>query len=266
MSADTIVNGPTAPELLAGAAPVPQQPEAPQEQQAAPVEQVQEAPREKPVKESTKEYNLRVMRERVEAAEKRAQELERYIQTQTQNAQPQQRAPQVEEEDIAVNDDDIIDGRSFKSHLKKVERKYEQKLQQFEQKAVASLAEVELKAKHDDLHQVVNDENVRTFAMAYPEDYASMMSNPDPRSRIKTAYNMIKNYGIAEGNKPQPPAYTANRLETNQAKPKSVSTAVAQTAETPLTRLGDYDRRILTKERIAQLQKQVDEAKRYGGY
>ena len=35
-----------------------------------------------------------------------------------------------------------------------------------------------------------------------------------------------------------------------------------QTADTPLAKVGDYDRRILTEERKAEIRRQVEEAKR----
>jgi hypothetical protein len=55
------------------------------------------------------------------------------------------------------------------------------------------------------------------------------------------------------------------RIEQNKNKPRSIANVAPQTGDTPLTKVGDYDRRILTEERKAEIRRQVEEAKRNRG-
>ena len=53
------------------------------------------------------------------------------------------------------------------------------------------------------------------------------------------------------------------KIEANKMKPKSSSTAGTQTPESPLSRIGDYDRRVLTEEQKEFYRKQVADAKKF---
>ena len=71
---------------------------------------------------------------------------------------------------------------------------------------------------------------------------------------------MIKNGNISK--KDSQYSNQDKRLEENKAKPRAIGNASPQAGDTPLSKVGDYDRRILTEERKDQLRKQVEEAKR----
>ncbi len=226
----------------------------PQEQQKA---------QEQPAQESNKEYNLRVMRERAESAERRSAELERMMQmNMSQSQQPKTKIQLVDEEDdFDVNDDDYVDGKKYKKQVKTLRKEAQenkQRLEEIYQKITQENAEVRLKSQFSDFDSVVNKENIERLASQKPALYRSILANPDIYDRGYTAYELIKNSGMISNEYAQ----QDRRLEDNRSKPRSSANASPQVGETPLARVGDYDRRILTPERILQLNKQVAEAKR----
>lgn len=223
-------------------------------------ESVQEntAPQQETHSSNSIENNLVALRKKLEveesarkAAERRAQELEQRSQQIAHQSQP---VP-VEEEDIQIDNEDYVQAKHIKSSTKKLKSKLtvtEQKLAELEQKFSYMQAQREVDALPD-FYKVVNDDNIKTFARLYPEDYESMMANPNLSARSKTAYNMIKNYGII-----QPVDTTAQqeRMIANQNKPKSSATVASQIPQTPLTKVGEYERRVLTdadKDRINRM-------------
>ena len=208
---------------------------------------------QKPAQESNKEYNLRILRERAEKAEQRAAELERMAQQ--QQPQQYQQAPQ-EDEPFVFDDESLLEGKHLKKYDKNVDTKIKRLEQQIAQYALLN-TEQRLKNQFNDFDDVVSQENLKNFATIYPDEYRSMMSNPDLYGKGKTAYTMIKNLGLAERYEMQ-----EQKLAANKSKPRSAATSTSQVAETPLARVGDYDRRVLTEERKMQLLQQVENAKR----
>ena len=222
------------------------------------VKQESPAPSESSLHTSTVENNLVALRKRLEseeaarkAAEKRALELEQRSQQVSSQSQP---VP-VEEEDIQIDNEDYVQAKHIKSSTKKLKNKLsatEQKLVELEQKLSYMQAQREVDALPD-FYKVVNDDNIKTFARLYPEDYESMMANPNLSSRSKTAYNMIKNYGIIQ--KPDTSSQEEKLIAT-QFKPKAAASVSHQSPQTPLTKVGDYERRVLTeadKDRINRM-------------
>lgn len=197
-----------------------------------PVEQPKESSKEK-------ENNLRLLRERAERAERRALELEN-----------QSRAKQ-----DSLDDESFIEGKHFKA-LQSDFNQVKQALEEERQQRI----EQTLLSRYSDIKQVVTNENLAKLAEQYPEDYKVLVSNTDLYARGSAAYNMIKNYGIIN-------KYAAEdkKITENLKKPVSGAALDGQTADNPLTRVGDYDRRVLTEDRKAQLRRQVEEAKRNGG-
>ncbi len=222
-------------------------------------EQKVEEKKEEAQKESPKEYNMRQMRERLEASERRAKDLEE--QMKQRSAIPQQQTQSQESDDIQIGDEDLIEGKHLKKYVSSTIQKYERKLEEMERRSAEVAAENRLKAQYQDFDSVMNEENFKNLATLYPEDYRSVVSNPDIYSKGKTAYNMIKRYGIVEN------AYedVDRRLSENKNKPRAAASISPQSSDTPLARVGDYDRRTLTEERKEQLRQQVAEAKMYGG-
>lgn len=218
-----------------------------------PTAQSQDALKAQP---SEKEKNLRYLRERAEAAERRSQELERMIQ---QNNQPKQVD---EEEELDVSDDMYIEGKQFKKYVKTLQKELKATKKQVEESYQANQiinAEVRLKSQYNDFDAIVTKENLDRLAVNKPALYRSIMASNDVYDRGSTAYEMIKATGVAI----DPYEQENRRLVENQSKPRAAANIAPQGSENPLTRVGDYDRRILTEDRKEQLRKQVELAKSY---
>jgi hypothetical protein len=226
-----------------------EQPEAP-----APVEA---APAEKQPVESDRENNLRVLRERAEAAERRAQELERSIHTSYQ----QQAAPkqvEAEDEDDDINDDMYLDGRTYKKQRQLLKKEAKETRQQLEQMRMES-AEIKLRQEFPDFTKVVNQENMAKLAQNKPLLYKTIIENKDWYTKGYTAYEMLMGSGIV----PIAPREAVQRIQENHERPKSMSSAAPQTSNSPLAKVGDYDRRILSKERQDEIRRMVEINKSY---
>jgi hypothetical protein len=200
-----------------------------------------------PVKiDSNKEYNMRVMRERAMKAEQRAQELERALQTKL--------ATKEEEPD----DDSLVEKRhlrKYDSEIGKVTAELESTKKKLEQFTNSSI-EMHLRSKFNDFDTIVTDENMERLAREKPAMYRSILSNPDLKDKGETAYEAIVTYL-------QPGKFSEQekKLAENKAKPKNAATVAPQASDSPLARAGDYDRRILTEERKAELRKEMEDAK-----
>jgi hypothetical protein len=223
-------------------------------QQEVQVEQIQEKPAEQP-KDTQKEQNLRILRERAERAERRAAEVEQMMQQQKQ-LQYQQPVQQAQaEEEFHVEDDSYLDGKKFKTYLNKQkqdEKKQREENQRLQTQILSSLAEQRIRAELPDFDQVVSTENLKNLAAVKSESYQSMMSNPDLYAKAKTAYDMIKSYGLHED-------YTDmnKKIADNKGKPRTAASVAPQQADTPLVRVGDYDRRILSDAQKLENMKRV---------
>ncbi len=208
----------------------------------------------------SKQASIRVLRERADAAERRNLELESMIQ---QNMR-QQKANKMQiddSDDFDMSDDTYVEGKHLKKYVKTLKQELKNQRQQFEefnQKNSVAQAEMRLKSQFNDFDSVVSRENLEKLSMKKPELYRSIISNPDLYDKGHAAYEMIKNSGILTNQYED----IDRRVEENKLKPRSASNAAPQSGDTPLSRAGDYDRRILTEERKAFLRKQSEEAAR----
>ena len=227
----------------------------------------QEAVTEKPqeqsnVQESSKEINFRVMRERAESAERRSLELERMMQANMSQQQTTKMQIVDDEDDFDISDDTYIEGKHLKKYVKNLKRELKETKKQFqefnEQSAVVN-AEMRLKSQFTDFDSVVTKENLEKLQFQKPSLYRTILANPDMYDKGYAAYELIKGSGIIDNQYQE----LDKRIEENRSKPRSAANASPQSGDTPLTRVGDYDRRILTEERKEQLRQQVEEAKRY---
>ena len=235
--------------------------------QAQQIEQpvVQAAPQTK------QENNLWAMRKKLEAeedarkaAERRLHELEQRIQSSPQglsSSSPTLTA--TEEEDLAVDNEDYVQAKHVKTSNKKFSTKLsatEKRIAELENKLAYFEAKVDTDSLKD-FNEVVTNDNLETFARLYPDDYQSMMSNPNLKSKSKTAYNMIKNYGIAI---PRDVREADQKIAANNQKPKLASLGSPQSPQTPLTRLGDYERRVLSEADRDRIMAEVQRKKSIG--
>lgn len=224
-------------------------------------QQEQPKPVEKP-KESSAEMNFKAMRDRAEASERRAAELERMIQANLNQNQQSTKIEIAEEDDFDFNDDSYVEGKQFKKYVKGLKKQLvetKQQMKEFKEQSSVANAEMRLKSEFPDFNTVVSQANLQKLAENKPVLYRSIMANQDIYDKGYAAYEMIKSSGMYSD------AYSEQdkRLEENKSKPRSSATVAPQTSDTPLSRVGDYDRRILSEERKDQLLRQVADAKQY---
>lgn len=225
------------------------------EQTVEQVEQVAvEAPVESTAQESSKEHNFRMLRERAERAESRLREMETYLVSQ------QQKPAKVEsdDEDIPLEDDSYVEAKYIK-RLKKDLVETKKQLQALNVNTAQTVAEAKLRAKFgEEFDRYLTAENIQKLKELKPAHYRSIMSNPDIYDQGEAAIDSIKAFIAKEKYQD-----VDKRIEENKQKPRSGAAAASQTADTPLSRVGDYDRRILTEERKEQLRRQVAAAKMF---
>lgn len=227
---------------------------------------------EQPIIESSpsnsRETNLANMRKKLEAeeearksAERRATDAEHRAQAMQQTSAPPPAV--VEEDDLTVDNEDYVQAKHIKTSNKKIKIKLsatEQRLAELEQKLSYFEAKVDTDTLKD-FNKVVSEDNLKTLARLYPDDYETMMSNPNLKSKSKTAYNMIKNYGIIETLDSRD---VEQRMASNKQKPQSAASASPQAPATPLSRLNDYDRRVLSEADRDRILAEVERKKRMG--
>lgn len=217
--------------------------------------------------------NLTLMRRKLEAeeqarkqAEARAAEIERRLQSYNQ---PQQK--EVDPDDIVDDPDDIVDNKRLHKTTKKITGKLsetekrilelQQRLETFE--ATAAVREIQ------DFNEVVTEDNVKTFARLYPEDYESMMANPNPKAKLRTAYNMIKNYKISDVSpilkQTEQIKAAEKKIESNKSKPSAA--AAVPVSSSPMTKFGRYNeegRLILEEADVQRINREVRRKLGYG--
>jgi hypothetical protein len=215
-----------------------------------------------PAQESQKETSMRILRERAEAAERRSQELERMIQmNMSQQLHSKMNVVDNDDDDFGVSDDTYIEGKHLKKYVKSLKQELQNTKRQFEeynQQNALTQAEIRLKNQFNDFDSVVNKENLEKLQQQKPALYRTILANADIYDKGYTAYELIKHSGIIADQYQE----LDRKVEENRSKPRSAANASPQSSDTPLTRVGDYDRRVLTEDRKDQLRRQVEEAKR----
>jgi len=188
--------------------------EAPQEV-VQPEEISQEVkPKEQP--EGMPQKSFRMLREEKERVEKERDEMRRKLQemeSSRQQVQPQQEV----EDDLGLNQDDYVEGK----HLSKVSKKIknlERQLEQYQQNSSLMTTETRLKSEYPDFDKVVSKDNLEVLRLTYPELAQTINSNPDLYVKAKSAYTLIKKFGIEQDTTPYD--QENERASRNLAKPK----------------------------------------------
>jgi len=211
-------------------------------------------------KNTALESNIRALHEKSERIEaERNQYYQRMRELELKN-QPQ---PQ-EEEDLSLNigDDDISEGK----HLKKVQKynqrefaKQKKELEELKKSTTTMMVETRLKLEHPDLDSVVTESNLKMLAETYPEIAATLHASPDYYSKAKSAYTLIKKFGIVPDND-----FTREKelAQKNSNKPRPLASISAQKGDSPLTQVNAFANGI-TREDKARLRKEVEDAIKY---
>lgn len=221
-----------------------------------------EAPAVAQPENSTKDQNIRFLRDRAEMAERRNLELERMIKMNMSQQQSNKIQLVDEDDDMDIADDNYIEGKKYKKDVKSLRREVQntrKEFAEFVQQSSMANAESRLMTQFSDFNNVVSKENLQRLADEKPVLYRTIMANQDIYDRGYTAYELLKTSGIIENSY----APTDKRLEENKTKPRSSANASPQVGDTPLSRVGDYDRRILTEARKRELRQQVEDSRRY---
>lgn len=219
-------------------------------------------------KETQKEFNIRMLREQKEAAERRALDAENALkQRQQWEAQQQYKQPnynqyqQQTNDEITIADEELIDGRQLKKILAQAQQRNNEQIQRLAEEAAANAASTRLKTQFADFDRIVNEQALKDLATIYPEEYRAALATKDVYAAGKTMYNMIKNFGILDMYE-QPVAQQRQqvnyqdqdrRIQNNLARPRTAAKVGMQADGSTLGQLGDYSRRVLTeadKERV----------------
>jgi hypothetical protein len=190
-------------------------------EQAAPVEAAK--PVETAPIESSKEKNLRILRERAERAERERDELLR-------SNQPKQ-AQEPEEDDLGIGNDDYAEGK----HL----RKLKQEIKQLKQEMANSsnvVMETKLRAQLTDLDKVISRENLEALRDLDPDSAAAIDHIPDLYLKAKMAYKAIKQNKINEESYDQEKEIARNNL----SKPKPLASISPTQGGTPLSKANAF--------------------------
>lgn len=203
--------------------------------------------------EPTSNQAWKAMRQRAEAAERRAQELEQMA------VQSASGAVETDDDDfnLGIEDESLAEGKHVKKAYKSLKKELKETKKQLEHFNSMS-AEMRLRSKFTDFDKVITEENMQRLAAQKPSLARSIAANPDLYDKGETAYDAIKSWIMTE-TFPE----TEKRIEENKQKPKSAGSSPAQAADTPLVRIEDYDRRVLTPERKQEIMRQVQQYKQF---
>lgn len=199
-----------------------------------------QTPSESSEREDKSASAFAALRRKAEEAERRAQEYERLLQE--KNTQKQAENAQ-DEDDLAIDNEDYVQAKHVKSTTKNLRKQLsanEKRLQEMEQRYAFLEAKVDTDTLKD-FDSTVNDETLRRLAEKYPSDYKSMMFNPNLKERSRTAYNMIRNYGIAAPDMSQ----ADKKIAENRQKPQLASLISPQQPSSTLGKFTDDGRRIM---------------------
>lgn len=195
--------------------------------------------------------NARRLREKAERAERERDELLRKLQEMQQLQQPSNQA----DDEINLAPDDLAEGKHLTKMGRKV-KKLEEQLQQYQQQASMSAAEVKLRSQYPDFDSVVSHDNVSLLRELYPEIAATLNSSPDLYSKAVSAYTLIKKLGIT----PQDQfAHEKAIAQKNAAKPRPLSAVAPQQGDSPLSRANAFANG-LTEDLKEQLRREMFES------
>ena len=150
-------------------------------------------------KESNKEYNMRILREKAEKAERERDEMMRQILAFQQQQQPKVQEPIETEEDylasLGIEADSLAEGKHLKPLMKEL-RSLKNELNQYKRQTVQDTIEVRLKSRFPDFDSVVNQSNLEMLRNANPVLAEAILATPDQFKQATLAYEMVKQYGI----------------------------------------------------------------------
>lgn len=202
-------------------------------QAAAPEQPSGEATQEQPksAQESFREARERMNQQESLIAELRNQN--QYFMSQLQQNQAQ--APKEEEFDVNALPSDLF---LETDHLKKVDKKYAQKMKDLERRQVLQ----DLREEYPDFKKVCSTANLNKLEQESPELARSILMNPDYAEQMKLSYDAIKRWGIyKEQETPKEEDLVAKH---NQYKAKPAAAAKSSQSYSLLGQAGAFSGRL----------------------
>jgi hypothetical protein len=249
-------------EVVHEAAPVQEAPiedVAPEQEDPVDVEQegqdkeleVEETAYAAPAVESSKEQNLRFLRERAEKAEREREEMMKYVMSlqQNQQAPAQKQQPVQEEPDFSfqIDDDALIEGKHAKqlaqeiASLKKTLKNYEQQTK----RTALETVEMRLQTQFPDFNKVVTHDNLVKLRQINPDLADTILRNNDEYKQAKLAYEMVKQFGIYQDETSVVEQALAKRYVN---KPRPTTSISPTKSDSPISRVNAFANAPLTKE------------------
>lgn len=228
-------------------------------------EEIEEEFEDEPVvvSETPQQSNFRMIRERAENAERRADEAMKYAMSLQQQQQPkQQYQPEPEDDysDIGLDDDGLAEGKHLKKVLKEM-RELKKEMHAYKSKSTTENVEVRLKSQYPDFDQVITNDNLQTLTSMNPELAEMISHTPDMYKRAKLAYDMVKQYGIHKS-APEAPKYEAEKAvaQKNAAKPRPLASVSPQQGDSPLSKANAFANGSLSEDMKAQYRREMIQA------
>lgn len=240
-------------------------------------DQVEETVSQPVEQESSKETNMRALRERAMQLQQKIDMMEqerlRYAQQQNyyQQPEPQKRPSYYDDED--EDDDGYVDKKSYKKMQRHIDdqtrelKETKSRLDEMHRYAIEQEANTRLTNKFKDFRSIVTSEAVDTLKLLSPDDYETIRNTPDMYTRGQLAYYAIKrnNFHAQEDDD----SYIASRkIEDNKVKPKSSSSTAGKVNTSPdaLANAVNYDgRRSYTSEDRRRIMENLNRMKRERG-
>ena len=168
-----------------------------QEVEVAPVQAAQK----------TKSDNFAELRKAREAAERKAERIERENEILREQMYSRKVAPakeEIEDFDFSLADDDLSTGKDMRQVYAKT-KVLEKRIKDMQE-------ESRIRARYPDLDSVVTDENIYLLRQQEPEIAASLNLAPDSWDKLAAVYTMIKKTGIHKTH-----AYDSDKIKAVKA-------------------------------------------------
>ncbi len=237
------------------------------EQDSNTSKEIQDDNAQQPEKEeSSRERNLRIMREAKEEAEREQRRAikERDAALRKMRELEEQRygVPQQDDsrtDDIQIGEDDLVEGKHVKQvykELKAVKKQLEDQKNSYHTQTIES----RIRSEYPDFSKVVTPENLEILRRLKPRQAALIDKSPDLYDAAASAYEMMKEYGIYESDEIQLEKIRSKAAaQQNTAKPKPSVAVSPQRGDSPLSKVNAFNME-LTPQLKEQLYKEMMEA------
>jgi len=202
-------------------------------------EEVQEVEDNEEVSENNFEHNSESsnIQKIREAADRKLKEMARQIEELKAN-QMQKAVPVEEEKDkYWLSEEDIVEGKDLRKVHNKVEA-LEKRLRNVTVATEETTVNSQLNLDHPDFKKVMTKANVDKLLDAYPEFADTLGANTNKYTQYKSAYRLIKQFGIY---KEDTNSVEKRTINTNVNKPIPSNSLGSKSSSGPLAQVGHYN-------------------------